>query len=171
MALEYDGPAGTEQEERDAYIFAVVQASKVLLRASKGHKTARSRLNHTLRPVIVCWYDHANRHSHCPTHAHSDAARKCRIHAKGKIAGTTYEHVIPMKLIAGELLDREWVSPAEIRLFLDRFYKTCRITIEENRTLNGQLRQTMPDGWSWETGDIWARYLDADIGVPAEERK
>lgn len=171
MAREYDGPARTKPEEQDAYMFAVIQASKALLGASKGHKTARSRLNHTLRTVIVCWYDHAKRHSECPTHVHSEAARKCRVDSNGKVVGTTYEHVIPMKLIAGELLDREWTSPAEIREFLNRFYKTCRITHDENRELNRTLRQAMPDGWSWETGDIWARYKAAEIVVALEERK
>ena len=171
MAREYDGPAGTKQEERDAYIFAVIQASKSLLGSSKGHKTTRSRLRQTIRMVLFYWYDLAEKRMSDPRHSYSVNARSSLASEISDVI-CTYDHVVPVNLLVDQLLSREFAVAADVRGFLDQFYRTCWITSEEDELLNSKkFRQKMPDGWGWETGDIWARYDTAGIGVALEERK
>lgn len=171
MAREYDGPAGTKQEERDAYIFAVIQASRGLLKSSEEHKTTRSRLRQTIRMVLFYWYDLAEKRMSDPRHSYSEDARSSLASDISDVI-CTYDHVIPVNLLVDQLLSREFAVAADVRGFLDQFYRTCWITSDEDARLNSKkFRQKMPDGWSWEAGDVWARYAAAEIVVALEERK
>lgn len=168
MVKTYDGEAGTNEAHRDTFLFKTIEASQELLSASNRHKTARSRIRQTLRGVIVCWYDHVRRPSGDLTHHHSVAALGVRSSSNAS-AGCTYDHVIPVSLIVDEVLEREWGKASDIRAFLDRYYQTCWITIEEDAVLNSRgLRQAMPSGWSWQEGQIWSRYAVAGIEIAGE---
>lgn len=137
MVKPYDGEAGTRFTDRDTYIFKVLEASKELLTASKFHKSARSRIRQALRHIIVYWYDHADRHSGDPSHFHSTSAR-IRRQSGSSSSGCTYDHVVPLSLVVDQLLERDWSEASQIRAFLNAFYRTCWITVEEDALLNSR---------------------------------
>ncbi len=83
---------------------------------------------------------------------------------------THLEHVVPRLVLLLEtrrLLEEEKLSNEEIAWLLHKHWKVARITKEEQEQLdlkcNLNLKQTMPDGWTFEEGDTLARLKLAKI--------
>jgi hypothetical protein len=76
----------------------------------------------------------------------------------------SYDHVVPMSIVADRLLAGETQHDA-IRKVLETWVFACVITKGEDRNLERMgLRQMMPK--DWDGVDLFARYKAAGIEVP-----
>jgi hypothetical protein len=76
----------------------------------------------------------------------------------------THEHVIPKNMIIERLLHLPKPSANSVHQLLTVYCKGAVVTREEDSQLNKLgLRSKMPDGWTWDAGDVWARYTTAGI--------
>jgi hypothetical protein len=74
--------------------------------------------------------------------------------------GLMQEHVIPIKVV-GEILLQHYAHLADQDLLdkLNELVIPCVITDIEDQDLNdNHLRQSMPNGWTYQNGHRWARY-------------
>lgn len=77
-----------------------------------------------------------------------------------------FEHVVPAKVYLEELKklyrDTCFFMGADSQRRFEEFRKkvaVCIVTEGQDEDLNdAKLRESMPDGWIWETGDMFARY-------------
>lgn len=86
------------------------------------------------------------------------------------LAGTDHrEHVVPRMMLCekAHAMFRDGASIEDVASFLRRFLKIVLISRAEQQRLDNKdqlnLRQKMPDGWSFESGDVFARLAAADI--------
>lgn len=84
--------------------------------------------------------------------------------------GAYKEHVVPRVLICEEchrMFERDSSDEAlhSVARFIGKFLKVVLITQEEQRRLDYELglKQRMPDGWTFETGSVFARLEAACI--------
>lgn len=89
--------------------------------------------------------------------------------SKGNNA-TYNEHVVPHVILCRKchdmlLLDNSDKSLENIAMFIKKFLKVVQITKDEQMRLDVDLglKQKMPDGWTFDTGDVFARLDVAGI--------
>lgn len=90
---------------------------------------------------------------------------------QSKGGNATYnEHVVPRIILREQChdmlrLDSSEESLSNIALFIRRFLKIVKITKDEQVRLDVDLglKQKMPDGWTFDTGDVFARLDVAGI--------
>lgn len=107
---------------------------------------------------------------------------------QSKAGGSHKEHVVPRVEICRRCHEMfaNGDSIETVAAFIRKFLKVVKISKEEQEKLDKgchlNLRQRMPDGWSFENGDVFERLRKADIlfdffpdsaqpGVPAELRQ
>ena len=78
------------------------------------------------------------------------------------------EHPIPVTVMIEHICEiaksKQGVSEEQCRNIIDRYAKIALISAEEDaRIRNKGLNNAMPQGWSWEQGDIFARYKELGI--------
>ena len=86
----------------------------------------------------------------------------------GRSDGGTYnEHVVPRVMLCEAChnmlsVDHSDESLITIAMFLKKYLKVVQITKDEQMRLDFdlKLKQKMPDGWTYDTGNVFAR-LDA----------
>lgn len=83
----------------------------------------------------------------------------------GELAGIEVEHAIPVSIIHKRLLSARKLEPHEIEAIIRDRIVGVLVTKAEHKILNKKLRQKMPDGWVWETGDRFARYKAVGLEV------
>jgi hypothetical protein len=150
-------PTGTATEaERVQFIASLVEASRHML--LKGGKKARSPIRLLLRQAIFCFWESREFHKF-------DSRRPRSVMAlKNPAQAVSYDHVIPMSIVADKLLTGE-ISHGAIREILDKWVLACVITKDEDRHLDRLgLRQEMPR--DWDGADLFARYKAAGIEAP-----
>ena len=79
-----------------------------------------------------------------------------------------FEHIIPAKVFIQELINAYEAGKFDIDYFRSFRKKiaVCIVTKQEDEKLNrNKLRESMPDGWDWDTGDPFARYKYSEIGI------
>lgn len=77
-------------------------------------------------------------------------------HLIGKgLPGARHEHVVPRMYLA-RLIRDEAMSTNEIERLLRRVCRATIITKEQDASV--RPRNSMPKGWCWKDGDIYARY-------------
>lgn len=92
---------------------------------------------------------------------------------KSKSAKTTngkiqVEHVVPRKVIMDLLLEIPKPKKKNVRDTLEKFYRVCRVTVEEHKRLSSVgLRSEMPDNWNGS--DLFARYEVANIDIDSND--
>ena len=78
-----------------------------------------------------------------------------------------WEHPVPIKYIKKELINLiNNKDFNELSNFLDFIIdKTNQIflTKDEDNKVNSVYRSDMPPGWDWKTGNVYQRYIDANI--------
>lgn len=86
------------------------------------------------------------------------------------LAGTDHrEHVVPRMVLCDRAhsMFKDGASIDDVADFLRRFLKVVLISRAEQKRLDNRdqlnLRQKMPEGWSFESGDLFARLVAADI--------
>lgn len=84
------------------------------------------------------------------------------------LKGNTYrEHVVPCCLIRDECwkMFKGDASIEDVAVAIERHIAIVRITFEEAEYLDKSLRlkNTMPNGWEFNKGDIYARLKEAGI--------
>jgi hypothetical protein len=88
---------------------------------------------------------------------------------QSKTGGTHKEHVVPRVKILEKCHDMfaNGNSIETVAAFIRMFLKVVKISKEEQERLdkgiNCNLRQKMPDGWSFENGDVFERLKSAEI--------
>ena len=81
---------------------------------------------------------------------------------KSKKNGFTYEHPIPANVIGNIIIKSE--RPVDVASKILKVSDCVTIlTHEENAELSKRLRSKMPDGWSWQSDEIFARYFNCNI--------
>ena len=87
---------------------------------------------------------------------------------KSKKNGFTYEHPVPSNVICDLIMNNRFDDDAIEQIL----YKTNIVTIVtkgENDLLNkNKLQTTMPDNWSFNTDDMFARYFVSNLEVPTK---
>lgn len=79
-----------------------------------------------------------------------------------------YEHAVPMTILMNQLLLPKYNTPRKVRNFLQRLYRVCLVTVEEDQRLRSLgYNSRMPDGWDCK--DPWARYRAAGIRINRNE--
>jgi hypothetical protein len=80
--------------------------------------------------------------------------------SKGKTNGLRHDHVVPRAFIFNKLRNN---SNGKISGILECLSFGCVLTHDEDERLNGNLKDTMPEGWK----DVWDRYRVAfrDKGI------
>lgn len=79
------------------------------------------------------------------------------------------EHVVPRIMLCEQahLMFKNGASIQDVAAFLRKYLKIVLISRTEQQRLDNKdqlnLRQKMPEGWSFESGDIFARLNIADI--------
>ena len=79
------------------------------------------------------------------------------------------EHVVPRTVICNEchIMLHDNKSLKEVAAFIQKYLKIVHITKSEKNRLDKSselnLRQRMPEGWSFEDGDIFSRLYEAKI--------
>jgi len=83
---------------------------------------------------------------------------------------TRLEHVVPRLVLLTEtrrLINEKTLSDEKIACLLYKHWKVARITKEEQERLDLKsylnLKEKMPEGWTFENGDTLARLKLADI--------
>jgi hypothetical protein len=83
---------------------------------------------------------------------------------------THLEHVVPRLVLLQEtrrLIEEKSLKNTEIAHLLQKHWKVARISKDEQQKLDLKsklnLKQTMPEGWTFENGDTLARFKKADI--------
>ena len=75
-----------------------------------------------------------------------------------------HEHSVPIKLITKEALS---ISPSRTDLLSELFHELCRgtvVTVEEDRLLNTQFRDSMPATWPAKVG-LNSRYTSVGLEI------
>ena len=81
---------------------------------------------------------------------------------KSKKNGFTYEHPIPANVIGNIIINSE--RPVDVASKILKVSDCVTIlTHEENAELSKRLRSKMPDGWSWQSDEVFARYFNCYI--------
>lgn len=76
--------------------------------------------------------------------------------------GLTYEHMVPLSVLGGMLLEAR-DDPQKVKGLLKDYYQVCWVTKAEDRELNALgLKSKMPEGWA-PGGPADARYRAAGI--------
>jgi hypothetical protein len=80
------------------------------------------------------------------------------------------EHVVPCKVLQDEcfrLIEHGTLTDSEIATLLQRHWKIAKITKEEARRLDSEmkLKSSMPGNWRFEDGDTFARFEVANISI------
>ena len=84
------------------------------------------------------------------------------------------EHVIPRKVIceACKEMFKKGKSIDAVAKFIEKHLKIVRISKQEQQKLDKKsglnLKQRMPEGWSFRNGDIYARLRAAGIKLPLD---
>ena len=78
------------------------------------------------------------------------------------------EHVVPCAFMISEirrLINQNEMTDPEIALLLQKHWKIVRISKDEAKNLDSRpgLKSGMPNGWTFETGDSFARLKVAQI--------
>lgn len=88
---------------------------------------------------------------------------------QSKAGANHKEHVVPRVVICKKCHEmfHDGASIEEVAAFIEKFLKIVKISRDEQKSLDKgnqhNLRQKMPDGWSFEEGDIFARLKIAEI--------
>ena len=73
----------------------------------------------------------------------------------------TWEHVVPTSILVEKLLE-EWnlktLTSNFVNNMIDKYGFVCIITKNEDKILNTEYRDTMPNGWIYGKDDAFARY-------------
>lgn len=85
--------------------------------------------------------------------------------AKGKTKKEVIrDHVVPHKIVMEMLLSLDKLSKDSAWEVIEKYYKICSVTREEDRKLNeADLKSKMPEGWCKNEGDPFARYEKVGI--------
>ena len=86
---------------------------------------------------------------------------------KGKKNKFTFEHPVPSNVIADLIL----FDPNDEKRIKNILLKTNLVTVltyEENSLLNKSLVANMPNNWSYDSGDFFARYKKSALEIPSE---
>ena len=79
-----------------------------------------------------------------------------------------FEHIIPAKVYIDKLIEVYDAGIFDIGFFREFRKKigVCIVTKQEDERLNGcGFRESMPDNWSWDTGNPLERYLASGISI------
>ncbi len=86
---------------------------------------------------------------------------------KGNKNKFTFEHPVPSNVIADLIL----LDPNDDEKIKNILLKTNLVTVltyEENSLLNKDLVANMPNNWSYDSGDFFARYKKSALEIPSE---
>ena len=78
------------------------------------------------------------------------------------------EHAVPCAILRSQcdrLIREGNLSDDEIASLLMKHWKIVGITKEEQGIIDGVHRQNMPEDWSFETGDTFARFNHKDVNI------
>ena len=87
--------------------------------------------------------------------------------AKG-LPNPYYEHVVPRKVLRDEchrLIQNRCLNDDEIAILLMKHWKIVGITKEEQGIIDGKHKSDMPEDWSFEKGDTFARFNHKDVNI------
>jgi hypothetical protein len=87
----------------------------------------------------------------------SQSAIDARQHGVG---GLRHEHIVPRARLTREILRRN-LQGTGLRAFLSKFCRAAIVTAKEDADL--LPRSDMPDGWDFEDGGIYQRYINAGL--------
>ena len=86
---------------------------------------------------------------------------------KGNKNKFTFEHPVPSNVIADLIL----LDPNDDEKIKNILLKTNLVTVltyEENSLLNKRLVANMPNNWSYDSDDFFARYKESTLEIPLE---
>lgn len=94
-----------------------------------------------------------------------------KYHKKGA-SPLVFEHVVPAKVYLEELkklyINTYSFKDSCSQKYFEEFRKkvaVCIVTKDQDDALNrAKLRESMPDEWAWENGDLFARYKSEKLG-------
>jgi len=97
--------------------------------------------------------------------------KKLRRGKKSQKNKFTYEHPVPSNIV-GDLILQSKDSKGKIKDILMRTNLVTVMTSEENSLLNkNKLGNRMPENWTFDSGDFFARYKESEIEIPSERIK
>ena len=117
-----------------------------------------------------------------PTRIYSQYLRYCldefarlnfcsSVKAKGlQRKDVVHEHVVPNSFIMNKLLSLEELTDESIMSVLQKFYIICKISKDEDKSLNrAGLRSQMPEDWDEENDSVYARYEQVGILIDGKD--